>query len=173
MEQSSEIIYEEKMAHSNLNNWKGFVLVVGIVFGVLALVMLVGFIEYYSRTVNGINIDYLHFILLGALLIACFFIVKFFLTNYHYYILSEGVVICQKLGKREKILADFGFGEIAYMGKFNSDSEPFTVGRKKERATYKAVTSKTDFIATRDKYILLDVSPEFFVKIKELKNKGN
>ena len=163
MNDAKEIILEEKVAHGELNNWKGFVLVVAIVFAVLALVLVVGFIEYLT----GLN--FLHFILLAALLVACFFIVRFFLTNYHYYIVSDGIIITQNLGKREKILASFGFGEVVYMGKNNAGAQNYTVGRKRERATYKAINEKTDFLATRELYVLLNVSPEFFETIRNMK----
>ena len=66
---NGQLIYSESLDRKSLNGIKGFLLIVGLVFGCLLLILLVGFIQYIT------GIGYLQFILLVAVLISCFFIV--------------------------------------------------------------------------------------------------
>ena len=163
MNENSEIVYEETLKRNSLNGIKGFLLIVGLVFGSLGLILIVGFIQYLT------GIGYLQFILLVAVLVSCFYIVKAFLTNYIYIILKDSICIGRAVGKREKIIAQFRFSDVVYFGKYDESASAYCYGRKQERATYKRIDNNTDCFVIKDRYLLVNVSDEFIKKYEEVK----
>ena len=158
---NGQLIYSESLDRKSLNGIKGFLLIVGLVFGCLLLILLVGFIQYIT------GIGYLQFILLVAVLISCFFIVKHFLTKYDYVVLKDSVCMIRAIGKREKLIAQFSFSDIVYIGKNNADAKPLFVGRKREKATYKSINSDSDCIVTKDSYIFFNSTDKFIKAIED------
>ena len=169
MNDTTNLIYKETFQRKPFNGIKAFLLIVGLVFGCLGLLLLIGFVQYCLQRFYGITIGYLQFFLLGGAVVGCFFLVKYYLTNYDYYILKDSICIVRTVGKREKIIAQFTYESINYFGKFTDKVSPMLSGRKKEVATFKKISEDTYCFVIKDRYILLDVTDEFIKKYEETK----
>jgi hypothetical protein len=159
-------MYEETLKRKPLRGFKSFLLIIGLVFFILALMFIVGYLQYIWQ------ISYLQYILFGGVIVFGIIFVRMFLTEYVYMIAEDRVQIYRKIGSRPKLLIEFPFRDMRSIG--TRDEISGLKGQKKVKLTFKKEDGDTCYILLAgDVALVLNPTDVFWKKLKELYEKTN
>jgi hypothetical protein len=158
-------MYEETLKRKPLKGFKSFLLIVALVFFILALLFIVGYLQYIWK------ISYLQYILFAGIILFGIAFVRLFLTEYVYVIAADRVQIYRKIGSRPKLLTEFPFRDIRALG---TENEISANGLKKVKFTFKKEGSQTFYIVLSGNVALaLNATDVFAQKLREIYEKAN
>lgn len=103
----------------------------GIVVGILALMFVVSFLQFW------LGVNWLIFILFGFMIFLAFVIVKKGLMEYIYLIEKDRISFGRRLGRREKELLFVPLREIISFGPYEGKMAERIKGKKKFKFTFK------------------------------------
>jgi len=159
-------MYEETLKRKPLKGFKSFLLIIGLVFFILALMFIVGYLQYIWK------ISYLQYILFAGVILFGIAFVRGYLTEYDYKILENGVQVYRRIGTRPKLLIEFSIRDIERIGDFGDDMN--LAGRKKMKLTFKREDRDTYYILLKgDVAVVLNPTDVFTQKLKEVYEKTN
>lgn len=153
-------MHYEELKHKQIGTLKGILLVVAIVFGLLFLIEVVNFLQYW------LQVYWIQFFLYGGLVVAAYFAVKYWMTEYLYLIEKDRITFGRRLGKREKELLSVPRRDIKACGEY-ADMLEKVAGKKKYRFTFRK--KKTAFVLDcANCAIFLSPTQEYKDKIREI-----
>ena len=146
---------------------KGFLMVVGIVFGILGLIFVVGFVQF------ALHVSFIQYFLIAFVCWLAYYIIRYYITEYIYALADASVVLGRKIGRREKALFEAEYSDIKAVGRYSSLKES-AYGRKKRTLTFNKISDKTACLITEKEYVLFDPTDSFISDLKErIRNYGN
>jgi hypothetical protein len=159
-------MYEETLKRRPLKGLKSFLLIIGLVFFILALMFIVGYLQYIW------HISYLQYILFAGVILFGIVFVRVFLTEYDYRITEDKVQIYRRIGARPKLLMEFPFRDIRFLG--TAGEVPELTGIKKYKHTFKKEDKDAYYILLAGKVaVVLNPTDVFSQKLKEVYEKTN
>jgi hypothetical protein len=157
-------MYEETLRRKELKGFKSFLGIIVLVYGILALMFIVGYMQ------KKFGIGYLQYILIAGLVLLGIAILRSLAMEYVYMIGRDRVRILRKIGRKSRVLIEFSFGEIIKYGKRPEVSDA-AYGRKKVRAIMGKEGPDTYYIVLAGAVVVLNPSGVFMQKLKEVYEK--
>lgn len=158
-------MYEETLRRKAIKGFKSFLGIILLVYGVLALMFIVGYMQ------KRFDIGYPQYILIAGLVLLGITVLRSLATEYVYIIAQEGVKIIKKTGQKPRVLIEFPFSDIIKSGNFSEASEA-AVGKKKIKAV---MGKKADayYIVLKGAVVVLNPTGVFTQKLREAYEKAN
>lgn len=152
-------MYEETLKRKPLRGFGTFLSVLIVVFTILLLMLLVGWLQIVW------SIGYLQYILLAVVLTYLFLMLKRQLAKY-YYAVSEGrVLIYRGAHKKQRALFAFPVQEIEQMGSINKVNKP--AEKQRRLFLFEYVEKDAYFIVLSRVIVVLQPTEAFIHKLKE------
>lgn len=152
-------MYKETLKRKPLRGLGTFLTIIILVFFVLALMLLVGWLQLVW------NISYLQYILLGAVLVSLFFLLRRHTARYVYSISGDKILMYKEMGRKQKALFEFSVRDIIQFGsKYAMGS---ILGKRKRFFLFEYSENDAFFIALSRDIIILSPSGEFIQRLKE------
>jgi energy-coupling factor transporter transmembrane protein EcfT len=132
--QGEKMEFREELKHKKIGTIAGIFVTLGIVAGMLALIFITSFLSFW------LQVGWIQFTPFVIVIIAVFWIVKYYLTDYIYVVQDGNILFGRKIGAREKELYRGRLKEIKKWGNYESMQEniagkvqrKFTFYKKKE-----------------------------------------
>ena len=155
-------MYEETLKRKPLRGFGTFLSIIILVFAILALMLLVGWLQILW---GG---GYLQYILLAVVLLVLLFLLLRQITRYVYVIAENTVWIYREIGQKRKILFEIPLRNIEQFGKMEEIS---LHGKKRRMLLFDYVEKDVFFIAASGVVVVLDPTESFMDKLKEVYEK--
>ncbi len=159
-------MYEETLKRKQVRGYKNFIGVILLVYGVLALLFIVGVAQ------QSLNIGYLQYILIAGLIVLGILIVRSLVTEYVYAIAQDHVQIIRKTGGKPKVLIEFPVRDIIKSGNRSEVSEEMN-GRKKIAALIGKEGPEAFYIVLPAAIVVLHPTGVFTQKLREVYEKAD
>lgn len=157
-------MYEETLKRKTVRGFKSFLGIIISVFGTLALLFLVGYLQ------RMFAIYYPQYILLAGIVLLGIMAVRSLITEYVYIITQDGVRIIRKIGEKPKIFIEFPFGDIIRYGS-RSEVSGAAAGKRKLKAIIGKENPDAVYIVLPGKIVVLNPTGVFTQKLKEVYEK--
>ena len=157
-------MYEETLKRKTVRGFKSFLGIIISVFGTLALLFLIGYLQQLFK------ISYPQYILLAGLVLLGIIVVRSLVTEYVYIIAQDGVQIIRKTGGKPKVLIEFPFADIVQCGSLPKVSGA-AAGKKKLKAVLGNETRDAYYIVLKGTIVVLNPTGVFTQKLKEVYEK--
>ncbi len=156
-------MHAEELKHKPIGTVAGIFLTLGIVFGVLLLIFIFNFLQFW------LGINWLTILLYAIVILAAIFIVKYMLTEYIYLIEKDRLSYGRRIGRKEKELLFIPLRDVTAFGPY-AELEQKIGKTKKYRYTFK---KKQDwFVVMCDKCaVIMSPTPEYIDCLKNARNK--
>ena len=160
------MLYEETLKRKAPRGFKSFLAIIIMVFVILALMFVVGYVQ------TALKIYYLQYILLAAVILFAFVIVRKLLTEYVYSIEEGSVRIFSRIGSKQKMRAQFAVRDILHFGSLTETAD-YLKGKKRLVLTFKSRMQDAIYIILPSVVVTLSPTGEFMQKLKEVYEKAD
>ena len=155
-------MYEETLKRKPLRGLGTFLSIIILVFSILALMLLVGWVQILW------GIGYLQYILLAGVLTTLLLLLRRQITRYVYVIQGDEVRILRRIGEKQKILYAFQAGDIEQFGKIPQVS---LSGKHRRLFLFDYTEEDAFFIVLSRNALAMNPSVLFVDKLKEVYEK--
>ena len=159
-------MYEETLKRKPVRGYKNFIGVILLVYGALALMFIVGFVQ------KKLDITCLQYILIAGLALLGIGIVRGLVTEYVYAITQDRVQVIRKTGGKPRVLIEFPVSDVIKFGTRSEVSGALT-GKRKISAVIGREGPETFYIVLAGAAVILNPTGVFTQKFREVYEKAD